>query len=324
MRKTIHWVFALSLFFTACDNTLDITGPAKETMIVYSLIDKADSIHYVRVNKGFISEDVAPIELAKDADQLFFDSLDVTVKNLGTGEVFSLAKQSIEKNEGVFNSAVNYVYSFQHKFTEGTQLLVTVHNPLSGVTATGRTFLVGDPTLTSPSPTTINTFNFEPDINFFIGFTGHRDAVEYEAKIGLVYDETDINSQAETRDTLWWNFARGKFGDLTRVSIRTDGQIFYDYLASRLEQKGSNIKRKGIAIVYELWQGDEEMSIYSEVFDNSSIGIVQKKQDYTNVENGYGLIGSRTRTNLYGTAINGKVQTQLQTNPVMTRFNFAD
>lgn len=324
MRKTIHWVIALTLFITACDNTLEIAGPPQETMIVYSLFDKADSIHYIRVNKGFISEDVAPIELAKDPDQLFFDTLEVSVKNLGTGQVFKFQKEKIAKNEGVFNSAVNYVYALKEKFTEGSRLEVTVRNPLTGKTATGETLLIGDPALSSPSSSTIDFYFFEPGTNFLVAFTGHRDAEEYQAMLGLVYDEIDQTTQTTVRDTLWWNFTRGKFSDLKRVSIRTDGQVFYDYLASKLEQKGSNISRRGVSMVYELWQGDEELSIYSQVFDNSSIGIVQKKQDYTNIKGGYGLIASRTKTQLYGVGLNDKVNVQLQSNPVMAKFNFTN
>ncbi len=324
MRKTIHWVIALTLFLTACDNTLDIAGPPEETMIVYSLLDKADSIHYIRVNKGFISEDVAPIELAKDPDQLFFDTLEVTIQNLGTGQVFYCQKETIAKDEGIFNSAVNYVYSLKQNFTEGTKLLIKVRNPLTGKTASAETFLIGNPTFTSPSINTIDFYTFEPGTNFLVAFTGHRDAVEYQAMLGLAYDEIDQNAQTTVRDTIWWNFARGKFGDLTRVNIRTDGQVFYDYLATQLEQKGPSISRKGVAIVYELWQGDNELSIYSEVFDNSSIGIVQKNQDYTNVKDGYGLVASRSRAKLYGAGLNTKVGVQLQTNPVMVKFNFTN
>ena len=54
MKKTSLYVLILigiSAFLTSCDNTLNILDNYRETPIVYGLLNKNDSAHFIRIQK---------------------------------------------------------------------------------------------------------------------------------------------------------------------------------------------------------------------------------------------------------------------------------
>ena len=49
----IYLVFIVAIF-NSCKNDLDALAPYKESIAVYGLIDPADSVNYIRVNRVFL------------------------------------------------------------------------------------------------------------------------------------------------------------------------------------------------------------------------------------------------------------------------------
>lgn len=324
MKKYILISLLALLILPACDNKIEIVGPQKETVVVYGLINKNDSIHYIKINKGFISETEAPVQLAKDADNLFFDSLKVELINTQSGMRYLLSKEAIEKDPGNFASDVNYVYSLNQKFAENTPLQIRVENPLSGNVYTSNCQLIGDPKVSTPSQVSVDFYRFAAGYDFPILFTGNRDAERYQILIHFLYEEIDQTNQTIKKDTITWNFSQGRFSGNKNIIIRTDGQVFYDFLSSQLEQKPSNIQRRGLSITFEYWFGDKELDTYADVYGNTGIGVVQKKPEYSNIDGGYGLFASRSNFRIVGSTLSTETKQELKTNPVMTKFNFTD
>ena len=97
------------LFFTSCENEVDITAEWKEVIAVYGLLDPLQESQYIKVNKAFLNEDGSAFKIAQIPDSLFLDSANVTLTRLNTGQRISLFRvDEVTKDSGVFSSAVNY------------------------------------------------------------------------------------------------------------------------------------------------------------------------------------------------------------------------
>lgn len=324
MKKVLFGFLLLATLFSGCKNDLDIVAPGEEVMVVYGLLNIADSVHYIKVNKGFASEETAPIELAKDTDNLFFDSLQVTLTNLSTGVSRVCEKSAMQKDPGIFNSQVNYIYKTQWNLTAGHTYELKVYNPITGKTAKSAVVLIGNPDINVPGIPTVNQYVIKPGTQFLVSFDGHSQSYVYDMRINLVYEEISNPGGIVTRDTVVWHYTSGKFNDQKRINLRNDGQLFYDFLASTLEVKGPNITRRGLYLDFEYWTGDKELSTYMDVYGTSSIGVVQKKSDYTNIQGGHGLFAGRNFLKITGSTLRQEIKTELKNNPVMTPFRFVD
>ncbi len=73
MKKLIAFcLFGIAgLLFNSCKNDLDSLAPYSESIVVYSLIDPADSANYVRVNRVFLGEGDAN-QTAQIMDSVYF------------------------------------------------------------------------------------------------------------------------------------------------------------------------------------------------------------------------------------------------------------
>jgi hypothetical protein len=324
MNKLIYILLLYPAFLlTSCSNEVEIAAPPKETMVIYGLLNTSDSIHYIKINKGFISENTSPIELAKDPDLLFFDSLHVRLINLSSGNSYVLEKQPVQKDSGVFSNAVNYVFSLQEKLHVNDRIRLQVSNPLTGKSVSSETKMLDYPVPVLPSLSTINYLDIEPEKTFRINFNPPRESRSYEIKVHFYYKETDLSSQTSKNKVITWNVASRNYAE-QRVISQLDGQLFYDYLSSMLEERPANIQREGLFLEFEYWTTDETFTTYRDVFGTASIGVVQKKTDYTNIEGGYGIFASRNNVKITGTSLSTKTREQLRTNPAMARFNFVN
>lgn len=328
MKYALPLLFALVAMVSACDNEVDLVNPGDENMVIYCLLNHNDSIHYVKVNRVFSSETRTALEMAKDVNELFFDTLRVTMTDLSNGQVFVLNKETIRRDEGTFGTAINYVYAVNTDIVAGRRYRIEATNPLTGDKAYAETQVLNNTKAITPSQNLINSFEFRTDGTgeFPLIFEGDNNHVVYEVMIRLIYEEIDQNSSTLRRDTVVWPFTAGRFGSpigsTRRTTVRTASQLFYDYVGQAIEQKPANIYRRALALEFEYWTGDNEMATYIDVFGTASIGVVQKSTDYTNVNGGYGLVASRNNIKITGTTIAQRNKDELRTNPATARLNF--
>ena len=332
MIRIFSVAFIGLILLAGCKNDLDLLAPQEEVMVVYSILNSTDSIHYVRVNKGFASAKDAPIEMAKDPKNLYYDTLNVTITNLSLNQSFSLFKQYIGKdgsdqqgNPGEFATEGHHVYAAAFNLVEGHEYELKVVNPETGKTASSKIRLVKEPVNIIPNSANIQLgFPIQMDTNFRIGFDGDPLAFAYDVRLLFIYEESNSITGVSFIDTIPLIIGSGKFNSQRRLQILNRGNVFYDNIANKLEQKGPEVTRKGLSIAMEYWSGDKELMTYMDVYGTSSIGVVQKRSDYTNIENGHGLFASRHLQRETGNTLHVYIRSNLATLPSLSRFNFED
>ena len=82
MLKLKKFVFPLLvLFIVACENEVDLNTDFEETTVVFGFLDKNADTQFVKISKTFIDDQLSAIDVAKQSDRLFYDTLEVSLIN---------------------------------------------------------------------------------------------------------------------------------------------------------------------------------------------------------------------------------------------------
>ena len=114
----MKWIFGLiviSCLITACDNELVVVDKWKDIPVVWGLLSKSDTAHYIRVEKAFLDPTTSAYDIARIPDSLYYDEAVVTLKRVNTGQVFTLERvdgdlEGYPREGGVFAEVPNYLY----------------------------------------------------------------------------------------------------------------------------------------------------------------------------------------------------------------------
>lgn len=295
---------AIVLFASSCANEINTNADEKEIMVIYGLLNADDSVHHIRIHKAFLTNGESALEVAKNSEEIFFDSLDVTIEEFDVGSSspifrasYKLFKNtSLAKEPGIFSNEKNIVYTLNQKLNDNYMYRLTVKNKLTGNVATAETRMVQNPGLVSPSTVT-TLYLIDPERQIPITFTAGLNASIYDMAFRFYWDEYDsvTNQVVDSNVFIDWNVIQGKSVPSSgRVRNNVSGGNFYSYLASQLpHQIGKYRVPKKIDFIY--WGADENFNLYQKV-NTPNIGIVQSRPEYTNISNGnFGLFASRNR-----------------------------
>ena len=109
-------VFVILIITSSCNKDLDLTSPGEEQIIIYALLDKNETSHYVRVQKAYLDKSANALVLAKESDSIYYkDALDVTITDLSNNAVYTLTRVygdtlGLVKDSGIFSSSPNVLY----------------------------------------------------------------------------------------------------------------------------------------------------------------------------------------------------------------------
>ena len=115
--KKLLYLFVGLVALSSCNEKIDFQGAFKETVVVYGLLDQADSLHYVKVNRAFIGPGNA-LDIAQIPDSNYFDDVEVTVSeyldgNLSRTWVLRDTLVNTKDTNGVFYAPQEKVYYFK-------------------------------------------------------------------------------------------------------------------------------------------------------------------------------------------------------------------
>ncbi|MBT8326941.1 MAG: hypothetical protein KJP21_04410, partial [Bacteroidia bacterium] len=245
-------------------------------------------------------------------DSLYFDTLDVTVDEFHNGaysKTFVLNKIDgntigLSKDSGVFASDVNYLYELDEpikasSFFNNYSYVLTVQNPNTDYLAISNTISVGNAEITSPiNHNLILELQIPNDTNnvMVAKYQEGKFARTYDMVISVhVLEVNKLDTTQTVLKTLDWKLfgnlrtaSLNGFAKATRV-INTRG--FFYTLQNGLEEN-DDIYRRLVGYDLRLYGIADEFYTYINV-NKPSIGIIQKKPEYTNISNGFGLFSSR-------------------------------
>lgn len=316
MKKLFSIFSLLSLMtvvFYACNEDIELVGDYKKTAVVYGLLDKNDTIHYIKITRAFIGNGSNANEIALIPDSNYFASVTGTVKEYGggiVGRTFVLRDTIVENKDvnGAFYAPQQKLYYFKTKSSEPLlgdkeyQLDLNINNGAFEIS--GRTELVSGVSNNNISGVT-QPFRFIDNqgefltTNVILTSVGNSRIVNTTVNIEF----TEWEGTTPTIRNAKWTLGEFECEPNTSMSFTAQGATFYNVIANNCSNNSAVTKRTINSMTTVVTAGAEELAYYMQVNEPSS-SLAQTKPTFTNLTatNGQSVVGifsSRQTLSIY-------------------------
>jgi len=322
--KGIVVSLGLLLSMSGCDNDVDINADWKEILVVYGLLDPLDSVQYIKVNKAFLNENENALKVAQNPDSLFLKDAKVTLLHINSGTTIELQRvNEIPKQPGIFAQDPNYLYKTTAPILENEPYKLVVESPLTGQKVQAVTWTLRKARIEAPFKSSNPTFSLGAKF-IVISYVPGWNSYAYDIKMRVQIDEfnSEDTSYIQTRELTWNVITNYVVQRNTTAAVlhQIERESFMQFLASSMDTSRAVVRRfKHISVEY--YGGSQNLIDYISV-NEPSIGIVQKTAEYSNIEGGMGLFGSRCRQEIGTSNFEPASVGILQNNKLTAPLNF--
>jgi Domain of unknown function (DUF4249) len=314
IKKIVLGIVAMSALWTSCSNDIDLIDTKKEIPVVYGLLSRQDTAHYIRIERAFADNNISGLELAKNIDSLYYKDIVVTLTNLKDNKTYTLKKvdgnkEGYKRQAGIFVDSPNYLYKIKGKdinlVQNDTYKLVIKRNDGAVITE-AQTIILPDMELIE-SRTLINSLtggdkklNVLSKINLFWQSNNVEIAKMYDIKMLIAITEYPKDGSPERKVNLVWNIANNfvpneteVFPGIGQVTYREKtGNAFYSFLVQNLSTKPTLRKLENVR--FRVDSGGKDLFDYIDI-ESVNLGITgtEVAPTYSNMKGGYGILSSR-------------------------------
>lgn len=310
----------LSTLLFSCSTDFDLTTGGEEKTVIYGLLNETDVEHYIRVEKMFVEEDIPPRELAQQESEVYHDNITVTlIKN--NSETFTLNRidatdRGLPRDSGLLLSEPNYVYQiFQEdvNLTSGDSVQVRVSTEEEVLAQAGAS-MVGPVDITRPASD--RPIAILPGGVLSIRWSNGANASFYDVLIRFFIRETKDGEDSTV--ILDWVAATG----LDESNYSLNGERMYNFFSAELEPDFGTVRRVE-RIDIQINSGGSALKTFLDIEGlNTGITSSQVQPDFSNVENGLGVLSSRRISLEPNYILNQRTIDSLQSNVNTEALNF--
>ena len=313
-------LFILSILLTvlySCNEKINYIGEFKETAVVYGLLDHADSLHYIKINRAFIGPGNA-LDIAQIPDSNYFSQVDATVSEYLDGNLVRTWELrdtllTTKDTNGLFFAPEQKVYYFKTLPTLNTPNFGTIQNSANpqlsslkpyatyklNVVIDGGKYTVKAETqlvngITSPASGQNFTFKFADDPAEYLsaGLTASNTGNSFVMNAQMDVEFNEISPSGTSVKSFNWRIGEFDVNPNNSRTFTVLGKTFYELIDQNCTNDPTITRRtfKGMWITFT--GGAEELYNYMLVNKPSST-LAQSKPSYTNLEinNGGKVIG---------------------------------
>ena len=334
MLKRLSFILLLLACFTfinSCKTDFQVNDSYKEIDVVYGLLNIKDTIQYIRIEKAFLNNNNSAYTIAANMDSIYHkDTLKVVLEEYRNGFLntsTSLYKiYNTNKDPGAFASPGQFLYRTPpgFKLYAASTYKIRVKDPKTGVEANASTAIVDS--IQPGSPSRAGSINIPTDLSqymFFSFYTGNHSRF-YNVSIVFNYKEETNNDPATLRhDSVIFPLGNYiKTADLNgnaTLRINVAATDFLSFLGNNI--KADDHKTRFFEYPRIIIDGGgEEIYNYILIY-TPAIGVVQKKNDYSNINNGQGVFSSRSHYE-YGVPFNTSAKNVIKSSTYTAKLNF--
>jgi len=285
----------------ACENEVEVNAEFEEKTFVLGLLNAQSDTQFVKITKTFLDNTTGAVQLAQDPNNLYYDSLDVTLSKLNgnnnVSEQFKLSKIIRRKDQGLFTTERNEAYYTDEEIEEGANYVLTI-DKLDGARPT-----TGDVVVTEGvrivKPASINDLTFIDFRGNVIDYTFDFETADGIGEFSAVmtFRYTEINNVDSTIKTI--NIPLSSFLipslNKSKPKFPFDSQRFFDALEANVPANVNSPRRiiNDNCMIVTVEAADAEYTLYRDV--NGPIdGLAQTRPEFTNITRGLGLFASRS------------------------------
>ena len=300
------------VFLSSCSEDITITNDQKETAVIYGLLDQADTIHFIRINRAFSGTNNS-IEVAQIPDSSYFKDVKAYVYEIKKGDTLRKWKLRdtliTNKESGIFYGPTQKVYYFE----------TTKNAPLIG--ENGRTYVFSGKFNNNQFAVTATTELIYGNSIVYPASNGNNysfangtiDKPEYYSTAIKFKPGTSVTTNTTLRITIkefvGQTFTLKSFdwnvGDMdvdagsTTTGINAPGSAFYPLIQKNCTSDPNITKRQLASIELRVTFASDVLYNYI-TLNKPSSSLAQTKINYTNLTatNGMRVIGIFTARNI--------------------------
>lgn len=305
-KAALLFICVASLFFSSCSTKVDLLENYKPITVVYGLLNVHDSIQYIKVNKAFLGEGNALV-MAQQSDSINYKPGEVTVRlqkiNPTTGEVLQTitcdTTTQILKDNGLFSNPYQLLFQTNAVIDDNSNYNLLINRASDGAIISAVTPIVNTVTVTHPDPLTQISFynaNTQNYVTFSFRWRHAANAAIYSSSIKFTYYDSLIISPF-TKDTITLEMGlpdteAGSTAVGTEKELKIDGAAFYSFIQASVHPNPNAIRWADPYLQLLLAAGAQDLETYIDI-NKPSIGLIQEKPVFTNINNGTGIFSSR-------------------------------
>lgn len=286
----------------SCSNEVILASEWKDIPIVYGLLSRQDTAHYVRIQKAFLDESASALEVAQIPDSLYYDQLTVQIERLSNGDVYDLNrvdgnKEGYVREEGVFADEPNYLYKFKlsggDELAEGETYRLKINRGDNLPEVTADAVIVSDLRFTGPFEVGPIKLEYR---DYPIRWRSEDDAAFFDLKV-LFHYKDDLEQQGVFTDkTIEWVVDKNiKKGESIETKYDVEGEEFFIFVGGELEA-APDVTRLFTSLDFVVTAGGEDLFEYINIGQaNTGITSSQIIPTYTNLSEGLGVFSSRNK-----------------------------
>ncbi len=307
------------VLFISCSNDIAVISPGDPTTFVYSILESADSINYLRINKSFIAYDNA-LNYAQQSDSLYYKDIEVNVELIqnSTKSIIVKAYELImpAKDSGLFAREPNVAYALHRTLKGFTKARLQIIIPQYQDTIVSETDIIkGGKFLIPGSWTTSNEISFYGGSCDFHWQTGTGSYHSFS----LTFHYRDLYPQ----ETVGRSFDYLIQSDLDQNGDRVFSLKLTDFLytiKSRIPERADVIVRNFDSINFRVQSADKFLYDYANLFRSnpSEFAVI----NFTNIQNGSGIFASRATSYLTGIQLDVQTLDSLIHSPLTRHLKF--
>ncbi|HZK08323.1 MAG TPA: hypothetical protein VFC92_08990 [Bacteroidales bacterium] len=292
------FLIPLSIIFSSCETDVDVNAEWKEITIVYGLLNQQDATHYLRINKAFLGGNA--LEIAKIADSSSYGgSLEVKLQGINLNNNQMMQEISFDtvtinnKDSGDFYNPYMLVYKASAQLDPDLSYSLLIRNTTNDREITAQTKLINSFAITKPPSG--GRANFVRSFTTEFAWRNAVNGKRYQPTIRFHYMELPAGSSDTIHKFIDWKlpvqFADDIFGNGSQ-SIAVNNDAFYSFINNNVKPREFSGKRFCSTIDFMVTAAGIEYDTYMRV-NGPSGSLVQDKPEYTNINNGFGVLSSR-------------------------------
>ncbi len=297
-----------------CSTDVELNADWRNITVVYGLLDKNDTYHYVKINKAYLGDGNALTYAAiRDSSEYAPGQMTAYIDEKINGNVvrtFPLRDTVLNNKSanGIFYSPTHTVYYFVANDLDeaatyelkiqvnGAEDLITAETPLVQDFVISRPFanIPGAPAQTQITFANANSSSSGQYPSEAVKWGEAPNGTRYEVK--LVFNYIERTTTGSTNRALEWNIATVQDGAALEKSI--DGEQFYTWVRDKIASEpalnpSDLVSRKIQGLDFSVTVAGEDLDTYIDV-NQPVTGVVQERPEFTNVTNGIGLFSTRS------------------------------
>ncbi len=288
-------LFFISILFlgsllTSCNEDVDLIGDFEETAVVYGLLDKADSVHFIKINRAFIGPGNA-LDISQIPDSNEFQQVDATISEYINGSLarqWTLADSTVENKDpnGVFYAPYQKVYYFKTTSTAPLNAngIYKLHISINGgeIEVDGETDIVSGMSTSADGQSFRFDFVDNPGVYLQKGLSvsaGNSHIINATLEVKFFeYTAPGVGALKSFK----WNLGESDVAPNGSKTFTTNGKTFYDLVLANVTNNPLINQRKLYSINIIATGGGEDLYNYMTVNVPSST-LAQSKPTYTNL-----------------------------------------